>query len=101
MQNVYQLIDHAILNHQVIRIYYLDAWRTVEPHMLADDKRHHLALSAWFVSGYSASGEGPGWRIYHLDRIHEVQVTEFTFDFTRPGYQPDGGKVFTNIRSAC
>ena len=60
--------------------------RVVEPHLLGSDARGHLTLSAWLVRGASASGDGPGWRDYHVGAMRDVVVLDETFAHARPGY---------------
>lgn len=94
----------AISLHRTVEFYYRGTdrpgTRTVEPHMIASNDLNHLALSAWFLHGRSASQEGPGWREYLLSDISNVVVLNETFIGTRPGYQPTGGKTFHNVRCA-
>jgi hypothetical protein len=97
-------ICEAIRTKRLIRFHYaaggMPGYRVVEPHMIAANSLQHLALSAWYVSGESESGEGPGWREYLLDSISDVTVLEKEFPGPRPGYRPDGGTKFHNVRCA-
>jgi hypothetical protein len=72
--------------------------RTVEPHMVADNRKNTLCLSAWYLSGNSASKEKPGFREYKLEYITNIKQTGSTFDSPRQGYDPTGGKVFHNVQ---
>jgi hypothetical protein len=97
-------ICQAIASQHLIRFYYSlgkePGYRTVEPHMVALTKDDNAALSAWYLEGESASNRGPGWRIYLLDGISQVQILPQTFYGPRDGYQPDGGKSFHGIQCA-
>lgn len=99
-----ELICEAIKNKNIIQFYYnltdYPGQRTVEPHMVADNKAGHRALSAWFLYGNSVSNEGPGWREYLLSGMSNIIILPQTFDGTRPGYKPDGGKAFHNVQCA-
>lgn len=92
----------AIKAQRLVRFYYsLDdepGFRTVEPHMVARTKTEALALSAWYVSGATTPGQGPGWRIYLLSGISQVTLLQDAFDSPRDGYQPDGGKSFHDVQ---
>jgi hypothetical protein len=93
----------AIKSMHLVRFHYEDAapgYRVVEPHMVAYNEAEHLALSAWFLYGESASGEGQGWREYLLENITDVKVLDQCFAQSRPGYQPTGGKKFHNVQCA-
>ena len=91
------IICQAISEKRLVQLYYRGGNRVVEPHMVAYNRKNHIALSGWFVSGHSESGEGPGWREYLLDEISSVSILEATFSGPRPGYQPDGGKTFHSV----
>ena len=99
-----QTICSAIAAGKLIRFYYAigddPGYRTVEPHMVAYTKDNNLALSAWYLSGATASNEGPGWRIYLLEGMSQVQQLADGFNKPRPGYKPDGGKSFHNVQCA-
>jgi hypothetical protein len=94
----------AIQTRRVVQFYYSGEYasgnRVVEPHMVAYNLANHFALSAWFLSGVSASQSGPGWREYLLAYISNVIVLPTTFPGPRPGYRPDGGKTFHNVQCA-
>ena len=94
----------AIQSRHLVQFYYsgdnAPGVRTVEPHMVADNLRNHLALSAWFLYGASESQEGAGWREFLLSEISDATILPEQFSGTRPGYKPDGGKAFHNVQCA-
>jgi predicted DNA-binding transcriptional regulator YafY len=97
------LLCTAIGSMKLVRFYYDDeapGIRIVEPHMVAYNRKNHIALSGWFLQGESASGEGQGWREYLIDKISSLSVLEDHFSQPRPGYKPDGGKTFHNVQCA-
>lgn len=100
-----QAICEAINSNppHLVTFYYtgdpVPGYRTVEPHMIAYNRRENLALSAWFVGGASESGE-TGWKEYLLESISNVTVTPQTFSGRRQGYKPDGGKLYHNVQCA-
>jgi hypothetical protein len=97
------IICEAINNLLWIKFYYTGdkapGYRTVEPHMVAYNKANHLALSAWLVGGVTESG-GAGWREYLLSEMSDLSVLNQHFFGPRPGYRPDGGKLFHNVQCA-
>ena len=95
-----QSISQAIAEMRLVQFVYKGEVRVVEPHMLAHNQRDHLALSAWWVDGYSNSGSSPYWREYLLSEISGVQILSGTFDSPRPGYKRDGGSKFHDILAA-
>lgn len=74
--------------------------RIVEPYMLAYTSANHLALSAWFLRGYSESREGQGWREYLVSGISHITTIDESFSKPRQGYNPTGGKKFHNVQCA-
>ncbi len=75
-------------------------YRTVEPHMVAYNKKDELVLNAWYLSGASASQAGPDYRDYLLSEISQVTDTGEKFPGPRPGYDRTGGKKFHNVQCA-
>ncbi len=96
-------ICHAISSNppHLIQFYYtgdsLSGFRTVEPHMIALNPKEALCLSAWFLSGASKSGT-QGFKEYKMEFVSQVTMLAETFSGARPGYQPDGGKVFHSVQ---
>jgi len=95
-----EILCEAIHQKHLVQFSYDGGTRTVEPHMIATNEAGHRALSAWFVSGHSNSGEGPGWREYLMENIHNVSALSQSFSGPRPGYNPTGGKKFHNVTCA-
>jgi len=79
----------AIQERRLVRFTYSGGQRTVEPHLLGVNQQGHTSLSAWFVSGVSESGTGPGWRLYLVDTMSEVELLDEQFTAPRPQYNPD------------
>ena len=92
-----QPLSQAIAEMRLVQFVYKGEVRIVEPHMLAHNQLDHLALSAWWVGGYSQSGSSPHWREYLLSEISGVQILSGTFVEPRPGYKRDGGSKFHDI----
>ena len=94
----------AIKTQRIITFYYFGdktpGMRTVEPHMVAYNSKGHLALSAWFLGGASASRDGSGWREYLLSDISGITASNQTFAGARDGYQRSGGTKFHNVQCA-
>ena len=99
-----ETLCEAIANKKVVSFHYSlgkdPGTRFVEPHMIAYNSTEHLCLSAWFVSGHSASKEKEGFREYWLDGISNIQITNKTFTGPRDGYVPTGGKKYHNVQCA-
>jgi hypothetical protein len=71
--------------------------RIIEPHMLAFNRKDHLALSGWLQMGASSTG-GQGWREYLVASMGHIVLLERHFSGPRPGYRADGGKTFHSIQ---
>ena len=52
--------------------------RTVYPHAFGKT-RNHDAIRAYLKRGKSYSKDEPPWRLYRLDRMHNVRVHKKTF----------------------
>jgi hypothetical protein len=85
-------VSRAIRERRLLRFDYEGHSRVVEPHQLGLDSAGHVALSAFWVSGYSESGELPRWRLYLIDEMSNPCVLDELFDGPRPGYKrtPNG-----------
>jgi hypothetical protein len=97
------VICEAIKQRLLIQFYYtgdkVAGTPVVEPHMVAYNRRDHLALSAWFLGGATESG-GVGWREYLLQEMSDIVMLNEQFGGPRPGYRSDGGKTFHNVQCA-
>jgi hypothetical protein len=104
MATIQETLCAAIASKNLVRFYYAGdtepGYRTVEPHMVAYNKADNLVLSAWFLVGASESQEGQWWREYLLSDISYITVLPDKFPGPRPGYKPNGGKLFHNIQCA-
>lgn len=89
----------AIANRNIVRFYYADGapgFRTVEPFTYGYDRKGNLALGGWFLEGASASGRGPGWRLFLLDKMSRLEIFPTQFSGHRPDYVIGGGELFRN-----
>ncbi|WP_116107511.1 WYL domain-containing protein [Lewinella sp. IMCC34191] len=85
-----QLILEAIENRKTIAINYKGGERVIEPFTLGYHKSTgNLILRAFFLDGYSSSGEYYQWKIYRLDNISNVKVLNQPIFFDRDGYNPN------------
>lgn len=98
------LISKAIREKRVLTFHYSQTrspgFRTVEPHMVADNEAGHTVLSAWFLRGSSGSQEGAGWREYLLSAMSSARLEDATFVGPRKGYSHGGGSKFQNVQCA-
>ena len=97
------LIDQAIKEKKVIRIRYKDGpivlagHRVIEPHAFGMATSGNEVVRAWLRSGVSKTGDSgespmPGWRLFRLDRIKNIEVLDEKFK-TRPGYNSKDSRI--------
>ena len=75
-----RVISTAIKTRRVIQFRYRVLMRQVEPHALGYDKRGHLMLCGWQVTGLNR-----GWQFYPLARLSGLSITDMHFDEPRQG----------------
>lgn len=87
------LICQAIRELHLLSFFYDNAVRVVEPHQLGINKAQNVALSAYWVSGYSESGDTANrWREFIIEEMSNARILDETFSGPRPGYKkaPNG-----------
>ena len=83
-------ICEAIQGKCIIEFYYKGGTRIVEPHCYGIHKTtNNEVLRAYRVGGYSESESIPPWRLYRVDEISSLTITDEKFDTARDGYNPD------------
>ncbi len=88
-------ICQAIRERRLLQFYYDGGTRVVEPHQLAYNERENVALSAYWVRGYSESHDTSNrWREYLADEMSSVAVLDEQFHGPRPGYKRTPNKEF-------
>jgi predicted DNA-binding transcriptional regulator YafY len=85
------IICRAIRERRLLLIDYGDARRVVQPHVYGDDQAGGRLLSAYQVSGGSASGASQGWKSFRMDRVTGVTLGNETFRGARPEFQHNDG----------
>ncbi len=102
-QSKRDLIDQAIREKKVIRIRYKDGpvvragHRVIEPHAFGLATSGNEVVRAWLRDGVSKTAdEGrspmPGWRLFRLDRIKNIEVLDEKFK-TRKGYNSKDSRI--------
>jgi predicted DNA-binding transcriptional regulator YafY len=85
------IICRAIREQRLLVLEYDGARRVVQPHVYGDDHTGDRLLSAYQVSGGSASGESRGWKSFRLDRVATVELDDGSFHGARPEFQRNDG----------
>lgn len=80
---VEETVRTAIAERRLLVFRYNDVKRSVQPHILGTDRGGHLSLSGWQIAG-----TGVGWRLFHLDHVELLGLSEKRFGRPAPGYNP-------------
>lgn len=90
-----QDLVRAIENQLVIRLHYTEGYRSIEPYAYGLGTSGNKLLRGYQISGASESGSSTGWKLFKLDEISSLTVTEDTFSI-RSQYKK-GDKAMTRI----
>lgn len=95
IQELESIIINVIDNKQVVRIKYKDNfYRDLEIYDYGTTKTGRQAISAYQINGGSQSGERSGWKIFFLDDIQNIIITQKQFTSPRPKWNPNENKIF-------
>jgi hypothetical protein len=83
---MHSAICDAIGAPRVIRFQYDGGMRTVEPHAYGQSNAGNDLLRAYQLSGASRSGESSGWKLFRVDEMTGIQVSDQHFAGPRAGY---------------
>lgn len=83
------LLEQAIKEHYIVTFLYDGCRRTVEPFLIGTTTRGNLSLRGFQISGESNSRKVPAWRIFHLEKITDLCLTNEMFDGLRPEFNPN------------
>lgn len=76
----------AINEKKLVRLYYSEGYRTVEPHAYGLGNSGNDLLRGYQVDGASESDKPTGWKLFKLDEIRDLSLTENIFE-ERKGYR--------------
>ncbi|SFQ30817.1 WYL domain-containing protein [Parafilimonas terrae] len=79
-------IINALKNLNVIELHYEGKLRVVEPHRYGKTTAGNECLRAYQIGGYSSSGK-LGWKMYDLEKISDIIISDQTFDGPREDYK--------------
>jgi hypothetical protein len=91
------LLCSAIRNRRVITLYYDGGRRTVEPYCHGVSEAGHDLLRGYQIAGYSKSGVSAGWKMFRLDELSGLAMTDEVFANTRPEYDPSREEKMATI----
>lgn len=87
-------ICRAIRERRVIRFLYNDDLRRVEPFCYGESPKGKELLRAYQIGGGSAS-DSLGWKLFDVEKIEALSVTDATFEGRRPFYNPQDSAMET------
>ena len=88
-----RLIIEAIETHKLIKFNYKNAVRIVEPYTFGVSSTGKDVLSAYQVEGGSTSSNDLGWRLFSIDKIENLVISDIYFEQTRDGYNPNDSRM--------
>ncbi|MDQ7997429.1 MAG: hypothetical protein AAGC76_16430 [Luteibacter sp.] len=92
------IVCRAIRERRLLVVGYGGAQRVVQPHVYGDDHSGDRLLSAYQVSGGSASGAPQGWKTFRMDRVESIALSDERFHGARSDFQRDDGAF---LRIVC
>ena len=89
-----QKICKSIMEKRLIRFNYEGKIRIVQPHAYGIHKEtNNEVLRAYQVGGYSTSGNIPGWRLYVVSKISNIEITDVIFENPAPKYRKNDSEM--------
>ena len=85
------IVCRAIRERRVLVVAYGQSERRVQPYVYGDDHAGDRLLSAYQLSGGSASGASRGWKSFRMDRVEGLTLSDELFHGARPEYREDDG----------
>ena len=80
------MILTAIREKRLLTFAYDQHPRTVEPHAYGRTREGRLALRAYQTAGGSKSAPPPGWRLFHVDDMQGLTLTDTHFAAAREDF---------------
>ncbi len=80
----------AVKERRRIRIMY-GGERIIEPYVIGYSENQVLLMRVFQVRGYSASGNGQGWKLMRLAKVEYFEILDETFE-PRTDYRGKGDK---------
>ena len=91
------LLCAAIRSRRVINFYYDGGRRTVEPYCYGASGTGHELLRGYQTAGYSRSGVPQGWKMFRLDELSGLAMTDEVFMTNRPEYDAEREEKMATI----
>jgi hypothetical protein len=82
------LLCSAIRSRRLVTFFYDGGRRMVEPYCHGASEAGHELLRGYQTAGYSRSGVPEGWKMFRLDQLSSLAMTDEVFAATRAEYDP-------------
>ena len=82
-------ICNAIRSKNLTHFYYNGGYRTAEPYCYGISRKGNELLRAFQTGGYSESGEPANWKLFAVEKMSNITITDEEFSGNRPEYKPD------------
>lgn len=89
MISVNSIICDAINQRRILRFFYGGGSRLVEPFCYGLGTSGNDLLRGYQVGGYSQSQSVPFWRLFKVEEITSLSITDDKFSVARPDYNPN------------
>ena len=90
------LLCSAIRHRRLITFYYDGGRRIVEPYCHGSTETGHELLRGFQTAGFSRSGATHGWKMFRVDQVAGLALSDQVFRDIRPEYDPEREeKMFT------
>jgi len=88
--NAQELLCQAIEKRRMVTFQYHWHFREVEPYLVGThEEEGEMMVRTFQVGGESESGGLPDWRLFRLERMSDVNVTDECFQPRRSQYEPN------------
>ena len=82
------LLCDAIRSRRVIRFNYNGGYRTAEPYCYGISRKGNELLRAFQTGGYSESGNPVHWKLFTVEKMSNITISDEEFSGNRPEYKP-------------
>jgi len=90
-----EFLCDAISGQTVVEFEYRDRHRVVEPHEIGESRTGNVVLSGYQSGGQAKGIDVPDWRLYRVEEIESLHVTDISFPEPRPKYALHDNRIDT------
>lgn len=82
-------VCEAIKTRSIVEFDYHGEKRIVEPHCHGISKKGNEILRGYQIGGGTVSGDPSNWRLFNIEDVINLKITDETFDGPRTDYNPN------------